>query len=74
MSKNEIIEKTLTAINKLPDDKAEEIADFADFILQKFDEANLQKGIEHIISNSKAFEFLHEDEDLYTSEDLKEKY
>jgi len=74
MSKNEIIEKTVSAISKLPDDKAEEIADFADFVLKKFDETNLQKGIENIMSNSKAFEFLNEDEDLYSLDDLKERY
>ncbi len=74
MSRNEIIEKTVNAISKLPDDKAEEIADFADFVLKKFDGANLQKGVEYIMSNSKTFEFLNEDEDIYSLDDLKEKY
>jgi len=33
MSKAEIIEKTLSALNKLPESKGEEVADFADFMV-----------------------------------------
>jgi hypothetical protein len=35
MTKQKIIDKTLEAINQLPTDKAEEISDFADFVLKK---------------------------------------
>lgn len=61
-------------LQQLPEDKVREVADFADFILKKHDEYCLQKGIEKLSSKSKAFDFLHEEEDLYTVEDLKEKY
>jgi len=74
MSRAEIIEKTLTALNKLPDTKGEEVADFADFMVKKTEEQNLQAGIEHLIENSDAFSFLKDEEDLYTLDDLKEKY
>ena len=68
------MEKTIGTLNKLPTDKGEEIADFADFILQKFENDSLQKGIQYIITNSKTFAFLPEDEDIYTVDDIKEKY
>ena len=35
MNKQLIIERTLKVINQLPEDKAEEISDFADFVFKK---------------------------------------
>ena len=74
MSRAEIIEKTLNALNKLPLTKGEEVADFADFMLKKTEEQNLQAGILHLIEHSDAFAFLKDEEDLYTLDDLKEKF
>jgi hypothetical protein len=51
-----------------------EVSDFADYILKKYDAEVLQRGIEKIVSNSEAFAFLAQEEDIYTVEDLKEKY
>ena len=74
MSRAEIIEKTVNALNKLPETKGEEVADFADFMLKKTEEEHLQAGITYSIENSGAFSFLKDEEDLYTLDDLKEKF
>jgi hypothetical protein len=74
MTRESLIQRTLTAIAKLPQDKAREIADFADYIVKKYDDTILQKGIEKLVSDSNAFDFLSNEEDLYTLADLKEKY
>jgi hypothetical protein len=74
MTKEAIIEKTLQTLNVLPAEKAEEVADFADFILKKHEEYTLQKGIYKITEDSEAFNFLNEDEVLYSVKDIKEKY
>ena len=74
MTRQTIIERTLKVINQLPEDKAEEISDFADFVLKQYEEQLLTKGIAHLIANSKAFEFLKDEEDLYTEADIKEPY
>ena len=74
MTKEAIIEKTLQTLNVLPAEKAEEVADFADFILKKHEEDSLQKGIYKITEDSEAFNFLNEDEVLYSVKDIKEKY
>jgi hypothetical protein len=74
MTKQAIIERTINAINQLPEDKAEEISDFADFIMKKFEENRLAKGIQQILSESETFNFLNEEEELYSVSDLKEKY
>jgi len=72
--KEAIIKKTVNALNILPQDKAEEIADFAEFVLKKYEEQVLQKGIEKLQSESNSFNFLNEDEELYTVADIKQKF
>lgn len=73
MSRTEIIEKTIIALNKLPENKGEEVANFADFMVKKMDWHDLQAGIHHLMETSAAFAFLNDEEDLYTLDDLKEK-
>lgn len=58
----------------MPEDKIKEVSEFADEILKKLDEDVLQAGIETLISESDAFYFLNDEEDLYSKDDLKEIY
>ncbi len=74
MTRQLIIERTIKAINLLPEDKAEEISDFADFIMKRYEENSLTEGIKQLASNSQAFDFLKNEEDLYSESDLKELY
>ena len=74
MTKQGLISRTIETLEKLPEDKIHEIADFADFVLKKYEEQTLQRGIETLISESDSFAFLHDEEDLYDDLDLKEKY
>ena len=72
MTKQLIIQKTVKAINQLPENKAEEISDFADFIARRYEEQLMIEGIQQLTSNSHTFDFLKDEEDLYTEADLKE--
>ncbi len=72
MTKQLIIQKTVNAINQLPENKAEEISDFADFIAKRYEEHLLIAGIQQLTSNSQTFDFLKDEENLYTEADLKE--
>jgi hypothetical protein len=75
MSKRELIEIALTKLQKLPLEKIEEANDYISFILRKYDDELLQKGIEKIASEPGAFDFLNEDDDdLYTLNDAIEIY
>lgn len=74
MSRQEIIERTISIIRQLPEDKAEEISDFADFVLKKHEEYLLRIGLQTLASESKAFDFLEKEDDIYTVSDLKEVY
>lgn len=74
MTKVSIINRTVETLQQLPENKIVEVAEFAEFLLKKQEEQMLQKGIEILISESETFAFLKEEEDLYTLEDLKERY
>ena len=74
MMRETLINKTVKALSKLPNDKIKEVSDFTEYIFKKYEEETLQKGIEKLVSDSNAFQFLNEDEDLYTVNDIIEKY
>ena len=74
MAKQKLIDRTVETLERLPENRIHEVADFADFVLKKYEEQILQQGIETLMSQSDSFAFLHEEEDLYDESDLKEKY
>ncbi|MGV3657426.1 MAG: hypothetical protein ACO1NX_05710 [Chitinophagaceae bacterium] len=74
MNRQAIIERTLKAINQLPDEKAAEISDFAEFMMKQYEEQHLSKDLQQLAAVSQAFDFLNNEEDIYTEDDLKEKY
>lgn len=74
MTKKGLINRTVETLERLPEDKIQEVADFADFVLKRYEEQILQRGIETIVSESDSFAFLRDEENLYDESDLKEKY
>ncbi|MBM3435638.1 MAG: hypothetical protein FJY07_05405 [Bacteroidetes bacterium] len=74
MPKEALIHKTLKTLSRLPQERVREVSDFADFILKKYEEDIIQRGIEKLVSKSGTYNFLKDEEDLYSVEDLKEKY
>ena len=74
MTRQAIIEQTIRLINQLPQDKAEEISDFADFVFKKYEDQVLIQGIQQLSMAGQTFQFLSEEEDLYSVADIKERY
>lgn len=74
MTKRSIIEHTIEIIKQLPEEKALEISRFADFILKQYEESYLSKSIEKAVEDSESFNFLNEEEELYTLSDCKKVY
>ncbi len=74
MSKKELIEKTLAALEKLPADKVAEVADFADFILQRNEDRLITENIAQLSTQTNSYKFLEGEEDLYTLNDVKAPY
>ena len=75
MDVSELINQSIKSLEKLPEDKIHEVVDFIDFLSKKYEEEKeLQKGIEQIVSESKGFSFLNEEEEIYSEADLIERY
>ena len=74
MNKQIIIDRTVNAINLLPEQKAIEISNFADFIFKQYEESQLIKGSTKLYSESEAFQFLEEEEEIYSIQDLREVF
>lgn len=74
MTKKLIIEKTLGVINLLPEGEAEEIFSYAEYVLKRYEERKLVAGIQQLASQGATFDFLKEEENIYSSADLKIVY
>lgn len=74
MTREAIIERTIITMNRLPDEKMLEISDFADFIIKRYKEILLTDEIQKLATYSKSFDFLNDEEEIYSVEDLKEKF
>ncbi|ADR23207.1 hypothetical protein MATR_29440 [Marivirga tractuosa] len=74
MEKANLIQDTVDILDKMSDEKIQEVKDFASYILKKYEEDTLQNGLTQLANQSQTYHFLEEEEDLYTVEDLKIKY
>ena len=74
MNRQVLIDNTINKIKQLPDIKIKEVNDFADFLLSRIEDKIMQEGIQKMVSDSKSFDFLKDEEDLYSFNDLKERY
>ena len=74
MNKDSIIKKTIQTLNRLPIEKVNEVHDYADYLLAKMEDNIVNEGIRELSSTTTAFDYLKDEEDLYTVNDLKERY
>ncbi|MCF0059796.1 hypothetical protein [Dyadobacter sp. CY356] len=74
MSRDALIKVAIDNLSKLSDQKIKEVTDFAEFLLSKSEDSILVEGIQKMASESKSFDFLNDEEDIYTIADLKEVY
>ena len=74
MNRKVLIDNTINKISQLPETKIQEVNDFAVFLLSKTEAKILQEGIQRMVAESKSFDYLKDEEDLYTLQDLKERY
>ena len=72
VKRENLIQRTITALSKLPENKVNKVVDFAENILKKYDEEIIQQGIQNLTGNSKSFDFSKNEEDLYSLNGFKE--
>ncbi len=74
MTREAIIQKAVSSLSKLSQSKVEEVIDFAEFLLQKQENDEIQEIIYSAVDDLGIFDFLQEEEDIYHLSDAKELY
>ena len=74
MSREELIKTTIENLKQLSDTKIQEVSDYVSFLSSKIDDKIILEGIKKITSNSKSYDFLQDEEELYKLSDIIEKY
>jgi hypothetical protein len=71
-------EEFLSVFENLSTQEQEEVIDFTYFLKTKQNNSDsskeLNKEIQHLLSNSNSFEFLSQEEDIYSLSDAQEVY
>jgi hypothetical protein len=71
-------EEFLSVFENLSTQEQEEVIDFTYFLKTKQNNSDsskeLNKEIQHLLSNSSSFEFLSQEEDIYSLSDAQEVY
>ncbi|TKB98851.1 hypothetical protein FA046_06980 [Pedobacter cryophilus] len=55
----------------MPEQKVKEVSDFAEFLMHKIENQMLTEGIQKLNTDDETFSFLAEEEELYSTKDLK---
>lgn len=74
MSREELLKVTIEKLNQLSDKRLEEASEYVSLLANRIDDKILNEGIKNIISDSKSYEFLQDEDELYKVSDIKEKY
>lgn len=71
MTRKTLIDQTVKSLEKLPDRKLREVSDYVDLLLKQEEEDELRNYMTQAASQSSAFSFLEDEEELYSDNDLK---
>ena len=71
MERQQVIDKTIEYLRVLPENKVEEALDYIEYLYNKNEDAILTQEIVRLASESKSFDFLEIEEDIYTLDDIK---
>ena len=72
MERQQVIDKTIQYLKILPENKIEEALDYIEYLYNKNEETILTEGIVRLSAESGSFDFLEDEEELYTYDDIKE--
>ena len=74
MEREILMEKTIRTIEQLPTTRVREVSDFVEFIIQRTDDALITEGLQRLSSRSQTFDFLNNEPELYSVNDLKVRF
>ena len=73
MDRGILLNRTTSNITLLPDWRLKEVSDYIDFLLNSYGDKEITDGIMKLASESKSFDFLVNEEEIYDESDIIEK-
>jgi len=74
MEREVLVKKTIYNIEQLPLSRVKEVSDFVDFIIHRVNDSLITEGIQQLSSSSKTYDFLDNEPELYSINDLKIRF
>jgi len=74
MERDVLVKNTIGKIGQLPTKRVREVSDFVEFIIQRTDDALITEGLQQLSSFSHSYDFLNDEPELYSVNDLKVKF
>jgi hypothetical protein len=74
MEREVLVKRTIGRLRQLPMTRIREVNDFVEFIVQKNDDALITEGLQQIASIGHTYDFLYNEPDIYSANDLKVKF
>ena len=74
MEREMLVKKTINKIEQLPVLRLQEVNDFVEFLIQRTDDALITEGLKKLSSSGRTYDFLNEEPELYSINDLKVKF
>jgi hypothetical protein len=69
-----LMQKTIRTIEQLSASHVREVNDFVEFIVRRADDAMITEGLQQLTSCGNTCDFLYNEPELYTVNDLKVRY
>jgi len=74
MEREVLVKNTIGRIEQLPTKRVQEVNDFVEFIIRRTDDALITDGLQQLSSISNTYDFLYNEPDLYSVNDLKVRF
>ena len=74
MEKEVLVKNTIGKLKQLPTKRIQEVIDFVEFITRRTDDDMITEGLQQLSSISRTHDFLYEEPELYTVNDLKVRF
>jgi len=74
MERETLMNETICKMEQLPTACIQEVNDFVEFIIQRIEDIQITEGLQQLVSSSHTYDFLHDEPELYSINDLKKRF
>lgn len=71
MEREVLVKNAIGKMEQLPTMRVRELSDFMEFLIRRNEDTLITEGLQQLSSNSATYDFLNDEPELYTLNDLK---